>query len=80
MIGEEARLKTALTRLSDLATQMAVAAHDAGRLSRGTETALLEQLRPDAVLLPGVGQDWLAERDARAALLRPDRYIFAVAP
>ena len=33
-----------------------------------------------AVLLPGVGQDWLAERDARAALLRPDRYIFAVAP
>ncbi len=44
------------------------------------ETALLEQLRPDAVLLPGVGQDWLAERDARAALLRPDRYIFAVAP
>nr|WP_225935742.1 MULTISPECIES: PAS domain-containing methyl-accepting chemotaxis protein [Pseudomonas] len=43
LIGEEARLKTALTRLSDLATQMAVAAHDAGRLSRGTETALLEQ-------------------------------------
>ena len=44
------------------------------------EPALLEQLRPDAVLLPGVGQDWLAERGARAALLRPDRYIFAVAP
>ena len=44
------------------------------------EPALLEKLRPDAVLLPGVGQDWLAERGARAALLRPDRYIFAVAP
>jgi len=43
LIGEEARLKTALTRLSDLAAQMAVAAQDAGRLSRGTETALLEQ-------------------------------------
>ncbi|MNM42416.1 Aerotaxis receptor [compost metagenome] len=43
LISEEARLKTALTRLSDLAAQMAVAAHDAGRLSRGTESALLEQ-------------------------------------
>lgn len=44
------------------------------------ETALLAHLRPDALLLPGVGQDWLAERGVRAALLRPDRYIFAVAP
>jgi len=43
LIGEEARLKTALTRLSDLAGQMAVAAGDAGRLSRSTEEALLEQ-------------------------------------
>ncbi|WP_445009195.1 methyl-accepting chemotaxis protein [Pseudomonas faucium] len=43
LTSEEARLKTALTRLSDLATQMAVAAQDAGRLSRGTEAALLEQ-------------------------------------
>ncbi|MDZ3990798.1 Aerotaxis receptor [Pseudomonas sp. Teo4] len=43
LIGEQARLKTALTRLSDLATQMAVAAEEAGRLSRGTETALLAQ-------------------------------------
>ncbi|CAM3802999.1 Aerotaxis receptor [Pseudomonas reidholzensis] len=43
LISEEARLKTALTRLSDLAAQMAVAAHDAGSLSRGTEAALLEQ-------------------------------------
>ena len=44
------------------------------------ETSLLTHLRPDAVLLPGVGQDWLTERGVRAALLRPDRYIFAVAP
>ncbi|WP_370464287.1 MULTISPECIES: methyl-accepting chemotaxis protein [Pseudomonas] len=43
LISEEARLKTALTRLSDLAAQMAVAAHDAGQLSRSTESALLEQ-------------------------------------
>ncbi|MDF9617586.1 PAS domain-containing methyl-accepting chemotaxis protein [Pseudomonas entomophila] len=43
LISEEARLKTALTRLSDLAAQMAEAALDAGRLSRGTESALLEQ-------------------------------------
>jgi len=31
------------------------------------------------VLLPGVGLDWLAEHAARAAILRPDRYVFAVA-
>ncbi|MPS98865.1 MAG: PAS domain S-box protein [Pseudomonas sp.] len=43
LVGEHARLKTALTRLSDLAAQMAVAAAQAGQLSRGTETALLEQ-------------------------------------
>ena len=43
------------------------------------ETALLEHLRPDAVLLPGVGSEWLARHGVRAALLRPDRYIFAVA-
>jgi 3-(3-hydroxy-phenyl)propionate hydroxylase len=34
----------------------------------------------DAVRLDGVGHDWLAERGLRAALLRPDRYIAAVAP
>ncbi|MGE8382617.1 MAG: methyl-accepting chemotaxis protein [Pseudomonas putida] len=43
LISEEARLKTALTRLSDLAVQMAVAADDAGQLSRSTEAALLKQ-------------------------------------
>jgi len=44
------------------------------------EASLLAHLRTDAVLLPGVGQDWLTRHDVRAALLRPDRYIFAVAP
>jgi 3-(3-hydroxy-phenyl)propionate hydroxylase len=43
------------------------------------ETALLAHLRPDAVLLPGVGSEWLARHGVRAALLRPDRYIFDVA-
>jgi 3-(3-hydroxy-phenyl)propionate hydroxylase len=43
------------------------------------ETALLTHLRPDAVLLPGVGSEWLARHGARVALLRPDRYIFDVA-
>ncbi|HTR83537.1 MAG TPA: bifunctional 3-(3-hydroxy-phenyl)propionate/3-hydroxycinnamic acid hydroxylase [Reyranella sp.] len=33
----------------------------------------------DAVRLDGVGRDWLAERNLRAALLRPDRYIAEVA-
>ena len=42
------------------------------------ETALLAHLRPDAVLLPGVGSDWLARHGLRAALLRPDRYVCAV--
>ncbi len=44
------------------------------------EVELLKHLRPDAVLLPGVGRDWLAEKKVRAALLRPDRYIKSVAP
>ncbi|MBS0519991.1 MAG: bifunctional 3-(3-hydroxy-phenyl)propionate/3-hydroxycinnamic acid hydroxylase [Proteobacteria bacterium] len=43
------------------------------------EPSLLASERPDAVHLPGVGSDWLAARGIRAALLRPDRYIFAVA-
>ena len=43
LISEEARLKTALTRLSDLATQMAEAATDSSVLSGNTESALLEQ-------------------------------------
>ena len=42
-------------------------------------TTLLEHLRPDAVLLPDVGREWLTRHGVRAALLRPDRYIFAVA-
>ena len=43
------------------------------------ETALLAPRRPDAVLLPGVGADWLAQHGARAAILRPDRYVSALA-
>ncbi|QJI30224.1 methyl-accepting chemotaxis protein [Pseudomonas sp. ADAK18] len=43
LISEDARLKTALTRLSDLATQMAEAATDSSVLSSNTESALLEQ-------------------------------------
>ncbi|WP_300650778.1 PAS domain-containing methyl-accepting chemotaxis protein [Pseudomonas sp.] len=43
LISEQARLKTALTRLSDLAGQVAVAACDSSALSARTEHALLEQ-------------------------------------
>jgi 3-(3-hydroxy-phenyl)propionate hydroxylase len=43
------------------------------------EPELLDGLATDAVLLPGVGLDWLARNDARAAILRPDRYVFAMA-
>lgn len=43
LISEQARLKTALTRLSDLAGQVAEAAVDTSALSGRTEHALLEQ-------------------------------------
>ena len=43
------------------------------------EAALLDRLRTEAALLPGVGLDWLAQHGVRAALLRPDRYVFATA-
>ncbi|MCW5733280.1 MAG: bifunctional 3-(3-hydroxy-phenyl)propionate/3-hydroxycinnamic acid hydroxylase [Enhydrobacter sp.] len=43
------------------------------------ETELLASARADSVLLPGVGADWLASHRVRAALLRPDRYVFDVA-
>ncbi|MEZ2875569.1 methyl-accepting chemotaxis protein [Pseudomonas lundensis] len=43
LISEEARLKTALTRLLDLANQMAEAAADSSQLSSDTESALLQQ-------------------------------------
>lgn len=43
LISEEARLKTALTRVSDLACQVAEAAADSSALSGRTEHALLEQ-------------------------------------
>jgi 3-(3-hydroxy-phenyl)propionate hydroxylase len=40
---------------------------------------LLDGLHTDAVLLPDVGRDWCAQHNIGAAILRPDRYIFAVA-
>lgn len=43
------------------------------------DATLLEGMRTDAVLLAGVGMSWLDEHGVRAAILRPDRYIFAVA-
>ena len=43
------------------------------------ETSRLADKMPGAVLLPDVGREWLAERGLRAAILRPDRYIFDVA-
>ena len=43
------------------------------------ETPLLESVKPDAVPLPDVGKDWLKQHGVRAALLRPDRYVFDVA-
>jgi 3-(3-hydroxy-phenyl)propionate hydroxylase len=42
------------------------------------ETSLLASARPDAVLLPGIGKDWLTMHGLQAALLRPDRYVSAV--
>jgi 3-(3-hydroxy-phenyl)propionate hydroxylase len=43
------------------------------------KAALLAKSRPDAVHLPGAGSEWLAAHRLRAALLRPDRYVFSVA-
>jgi hypothetical protein len=43
------------------------------------DVGLLADRRRDAVLLPGVGTDWLAQRGLRAALLRPDGYIAEIA-
>jgi 3-(3-hydroxy-phenyl)propionate hydroxylase len=40
---------------------------------------LLDGLCIDAVLLPDVGRDWLDQHKARAVILRPDRYIHALA-
>ncbi|MFO1079032.1 MAG: bifunctional 3-(3-hydroxy-phenyl)propionate/3-hydroxycinnamic acid hydroxylase [Reyranellaceae bacterium] len=43
------------------------------------EAGLLEGLRTHAVVLPDVGTEWLADHGAHAAILRPDRYVFALA-
>jgi 3-(3-hydroxy-phenyl)propionate hydroxylase len=43
------------------------------------EASMLDGLQTDAVLLSDVGRDWLARHGGRAAILRPDRYIHALA-
>jgi len=43
------------------------------------EAALMQQVPSGIVALPGVGLDWLARHSARVAILRPDRYVFALA-
>jgi 3-(3-hydroxy-phenyl)propionate hydroxylase len=43
------------------------------------DAALLEGLRTDAVLLPDDGRDWCERHDVRAIVLRPDRYVYALA-
>jgi len=43
------------------------------------DVGLLADRQQEAVVLPGIGADWLAQRGLRAALLRPDRYIAEVA-
>ena len=40
---------------------------------------LLTGLETSAVVLPGVAGDWLAQHDAKAVVVRPDRYVFALA-
>jgi len=43
------------------------------------EASLIDGLHTDAVLLPGVGLDWLRSHGIGAVILRPDRYIHAAA-
>ncbi len=43
------------------------------------DAALLDGSRTRAALLPDVGLEWLAMHDKRAAVLRPDRYVFGLA-
>ena len=43
------------------------------------DAKILDGLATRAVLLPGVGSEWLALHGARAVILRPDRYVFALA-
>ena len=43
------------------------------------DAALLAGLHTDAVLLPDIGRDWCARHNIGAVILRPDRYIYALA-
>jgi 3-(3-hydroxy-phenyl)propionate hydroxylase len=49
------------------------------RFAVAGDIALLDGLETGTVLLPGIGMDWLLEHGGRAAILRPDRYVFALA-
>jgi 3-(3-hydroxy-phenyl)propionate hydroxylase len=43
------------------------------------DAEILDGLATRAALLPGIGSEWLARHGARAVILRPDRYVFALA-
>ena len=43
------------------------------------DATLLQHVPAGFTALPGTGTDWLARHEARAAVLRPDRYVFALA-
>jgi 3-(3-hydroxy-phenyl)propionate hydroxylase len=43
------------------------------------DAEILKGIMTPAVLLPGVAVDWLKRHDARAVILRPDGYVFALA-
>ncbi|CAN5674552.1 bifunctional 3-(3-hydroxy-phenyl)propionate/3-hydroxycinnamic acid hydroxylase [soil metagenome] len=43
------------------------------------DAEILAGLQTSAVLLPGVAAEWLARHGSRAVILRPDRYVFALA-
>jgi 3-(3-hydroxy-phenyl)propionate hydroxylase len=43
------------------------------------DSEILAGLETSAVLLPGVAADWLTRHGSRAVILRPDRYVFALA-
>lgn len=43
------------------------------------DAALLDGLPSNVATLADVGRDWLARHDARAVVLRPDRYVFGLA-
>ena len=49
------------------------------RFAIAGDAEILAGLETSAVLLPGVAADWLARHGSRAVIVRPDRYVFALA-